>query len=178
MNDSQACIHLDKCPRVGNLRPFPPPPCQSVCRLSFPAWMFGDPHITTLDNASYTFNGLGDFLLVRAGDGNSSFLLQGRTAQTGSAQATNFIAFAAQYNSSSLDPILVSEAGALDIPAPLTESSQGPSARTLRRILVPPLEENEKKEGEGKEGGRMPGLRVNPRDTRLESKLQQLRWKR
>ncbi|XP_045439845.1 mucin-4 isoform X2 [Pipistrellus kuhlii] len=72
-----------------------------------PAWMFGDPHITTLDNASYTFNGLGDFLLVRAADGNSSFLLQGRTAQTGSAQATNFIAFAAQYNSSSLDPILV-----------------------------------------------------------------------
>ncbi|XP_014400771.1 PREDICTED: mucin-4 isoform X2 [Myotis brandtii] len=72
-----------------------------------PAWMFGDPHITTLDDATYTFNGLGDFLLVRARDGNSSFLLQGRTAQTGSAQATNFIAFAAQYNSSSLDPITV-----------------------------------------------------------------------
>lgn len=72
-----------------------------------PAWMFGDPHITTLDDVTYTFNGLGDFLLVRARDGNSSFLLQGRTAQTGSAQATNFIAFAAQYNSSSLDPITV-----------------------------------------------------------------------
>lgn len=73
--------------------------------------MFGDPHITTLDGANYTFNGLGDFLLVRAWDGNSSFLLQGRTAQTSSAQATNFIAFAATYNSSSLDPIAVSEAG-------------------------------------------------------------------
>ncbi|XP_016055646.1 PREDICTED: mucin-4 [Miniopterus natalensis] len=72
-----------------------------------PAWMFGDPHITTLDDANYTFNGLGDFLLVRAEGGNSSFLLQGRTAQTGSAQATNFIAFAAQYNSSSLAPITV-----------------------------------------------------------------------
>uniref|UniRef100_A0A8C9PA09 Mucin-4 n=1 Tax=Spermophilus dauricus TaxID=99837 RepID=A0A8C9PA09_SPEDA len=72
-----------------------------------PAWMFGDPHITTLDGANYTFNGLGDFLLVRAGDGNSSFLLQGRTAQTGSARATNFIAFAAQYNSSGLGPITV-----------------------------------------------------------------------
>ncbi|KAM9582703.1 mucin-4 [Trichechus inunguis] len=72
-----------------------------------PAWMFGDPHITTLDGANYTFNGLGDFLLVRAQDRNSSFLLQGRTAQTGTAQATNFIAFAAQYNSSSLDPITV-----------------------------------------------------------------------
>ncbi|XP_066889608.1 mucin-4 [Kogia breviceps] len=72
-----------------------------------PAWMFGDPHITTLDGANYTFNGLGDFLLVRTWDRNSSFLLQGRTAQTGSAQATNFIAFAAEYNSSSLDPITV-----------------------------------------------------------------------
>ncbi|XP_070439638.1 mucin-4 isoform X1 [Equus przewalskii] len=72
-----------------------------------PAWMFGDPHITTLDGANYTFNGLGDFLLVRAKDGNSSFLLQGRTALTGSAQASNFIAFAAQYNSTSLGPIMV-----------------------------------------------------------------------
>nr|XP_058151631.1 mucin-4 isoform X3 [Dasypus novemcinctus] len=71
------------------------------------AWMFGDPHFTTLDGANFTFNGLGDFLLVRAWDRNSSFLLLGRTAQTGSAKATNFIAFAAQYNSSHLGPITV-----------------------------------------------------------------------
>ncbi|XP_021565129.1 mucin-4-like, partial [Carlito syrichta] len=70
-------------------------------------WMFGDPHITTLDGVNYTFNGLGDFLLVHAWNRNSSFLLQGRTAQTSSAQATNFIAFAAQYQSSSLGPITV-----------------------------------------------------------------------
>lgn len=74
--------------------------------------MFGDPHISTLDGANFTFNGLGDFQLVRAWDGNSSFLLQGRTAQTGSAQATNFIAFAAKYDTSQLGPITVSEAGA------------------------------------------------------------------
>lgn len=67
-----------------------------------PAWTYGDPHITTLDNATYTFNGLGDFLLVQAQDTNSSFMLEGRTAQTGSARATNFIAFAAQYNTNSL----------------------------------------------------------------------------
>ncbi|XP_057593810.1 mucin-4 [Hippopotamus amphibius kiboko] len=72
-----------------------------------PAWMFGDPHIVTLDGANYTFNGLGDFLLVRTQDRNSSFLLQGRTAQTGVARATSFIAFAAEYRSSSLDPITV-----------------------------------------------------------------------
>lgn len=133
--------------------------------------MFGDPHITTFDDVNYTFNGLGDFLLVRARDENSSFLLQGRTAQTGSAQATNFIAFAAQYSSSRLDPIIVSEAGALDIPAPLTESPQGPSAGNQGP--------------RGKEGGRRRenascqcGLRVNPGDTRLGSRLQQLCLKR
>ncbi|XP_042526209.1 mucin-4 [Dipodomys spectabilis] len=72
-----------------------------------PAWTFGDPHIVTFDDASYTFNGLGDFLLARASDENSSFLLQGRTAQTPAANATNFIAFAAQYNSSTVGPITV-----------------------------------------------------------------------
>lgn len=73
-----------------------------------PAWTFGDPHITTLDNANFTFNGLGDFLLVQAQDRNSSFLLEGRTAQTGTARATNFIAFAAQYHTSSLkSPVTV-----------------------------------------------------------------------
>lgn len=129
MNNSQACVYLGKCPPVGGgeSQTFPSS-AMPTWYLPFPAWMFGDPHITTLDDATYTFNGLGDFLLVRARDGNSSFLLQGRTAQSGSAQATNFIAFAAQYNSSSLDPITVSEAGPLDILAPLTESPQGPSA--------------------------------------------------
>uniref|UniRef100_A0A452EIE7 Mucin 4, cell surface associated n=1 Tax=Capra hircus TaxID=9925 RepID=A0A452EIE7_CAPHI len=70
------------------------------------AWMVGDPHITTLDGVNYTFNGLGDFLLVWTQDRNS-FLLQGRTAQTHSANATNFIGFAAEYRSSSLHPITV-----------------------------------------------------------------------
>ncbi|XP_039569786.1 mucin-4 isoform X2 [Passer montanus] len=62
-----------------------------------PAGAFGDPHITTLDGLTYTFNGLGDFVLLLASDAQTSFVLQGRTAQTGMAQATNFVAFAAQY---------------------------------------------------------------------------------
>ncbi|XP_071668779.1 mucin-4 isoform X3 [Patagioenas fasciata] len=62
-----------------------------------PASAFGDPHITTLDGLNYTFNGLGDFVLLVAGDAQTSFVLQGRTAQTGTAQATSFVAFAAQY---------------------------------------------------------------------------------
>ncbi|XP_066858163.1 mucin-4 isoform X3 [Anser cygnoides] len=65
-----------------------------------PASAFGDPHITTLDGLTYTFNGLGDFVLLQVGDARSSFVLQGRTARTGTAQATNFVAFAAQYISS------------------------------------------------------------------------------
>ncbi|NWI21709.1 MUC4 protein, partial [Crypturellus soui] len=62
-----------------------------------PGDAFGDPHITTLDGLTYTFNGLGDFVLLMASDARTSFILQGRTAQTGTAQATNFVAFAAQY---------------------------------------------------------------------------------
>ncbi|KAF4796041.1 mucin 4, cell surface associated [Turdus rufiventris] len=61
------------------------------------AGAFGDPHITTLDGLTYTFNGLGDFVLLLASDAQTSFALHGRTAQTGMAQATNFVAFAAQY---------------------------------------------------------------------------------
>ncbi|XP_009990998.1 PREDICTED: mucin-4 [Tauraco erythrolophus] len=61
------------------------------------AGAFGDPHITTLDGLTYTFNGLGDFVLLLASKAQTSFVLQGRTIQTGTAQATNFVAFAAQY---------------------------------------------------------------------------------
>ncbi|XP_066049485.1 mucin-4 [Chamaea fasciata] len=77
----------EKRPRVGCEGYVPPTP----------AGAFGDPHITTLDGLAYTFNGLGDFVLLLASDVQTSFVLQGRTAQTGTAQATNFVAFAAQY---------------------------------------------------------------------------------
>ncbi|XP_074733442.1 mucin-4 isoform X4 [Strix uralensis] len=77
----------EKRPRVGCEGYVPPTP----------AGAFGDPHITTLDGLTYTFNGLGDFVLLLASDAQTSFVLHGRTAQTGTAQATNFMAFAAQY---------------------------------------------------------------------------------
>uniref|UniRef100_A0A8C3XDS2 Mucin-4 n=1 Tax=Cyanoderma ruficeps TaxID=181631 RepID=A0A8C3XDS2_9PASS len=77
----------EKRPRIGCEGYVPPTP----------AGAFGDPHITTLDGLTYTFNGLGDFVLLLASDAQTSFVLQGRTAQTGTAQATNFVAFAAQY---------------------------------------------------------------------------------
>uniref|UniRef100_A0A8B9FM84 Mucin-4 n=1 Tax=Amazona collaria TaxID=241587 RepID=A0A8B9FM84_9PSIT len=77
----------EKRPRVGCEGYVPPTP----------AGAFGDPHITTMDGLTYTFNGLGDFALLLASDAQTSFVLHGRTAQTGMAQATNFVAFAAQY---------------------------------------------------------------------------------
>ncbi|KAM9544223.1 mucin-4 isoform 1-T1 [Guaruba guarouba] len=77
----------EKRPRVGCEGYVPPTP----------AGAFGDPHITTMDGLTYTFNGLGDFALLLARDAQTSFVLHGRTARTGMAQATNFVAFAAQY---------------------------------------------------------------------------------
>ncbi|XP_054241714.1 mucin-4 [Indicator indicator] len=94
---SWCCLHVrkplfctrfaEKRPRVGCEGYMPPTPTGA----------FGDPHITTLDGLTYTFNGLGDFVLLLASDARSSFVLHGRTARTGMAQATNFVAFAAQY---------------------------------------------------------------------------------
>ncbi|KAM4041246.1 uncharacterized protein ACNLHF_012381 isoform 4-T4 [Anomaloglossus baeobatrachus] len=77
----------------------PPINCQTY-RPQRPGWMFGDPHITTLDGLNYTFNGLGDFILLNASDSEISLVLQGRTVQTEPANATNFQAFAVQYTSS------------------------------------------------------------------------------
>ena len=53
-------------------------------------WFGGDPHLTTLDNKAYTFNGLGEFTLIKAND----FTLQGRTQPVrGSLVFTSLILF-------------------------------------------------------------------------------------
>ncbi|XP_072178726.1 sushi domain-containing protein 2-like [Diadema setosum] len=54
----------------------------------------GDPHITTLDMKTYTFNGHGEFLLLQTLDG--VFTLQSRTRPFSDTQATVFVAIAAQ----------------------------------------------------------------------------------
>ncbi|KAK7495536.1 hypothetical protein BaRGS_00013234, partial [Batillaria attramentaria] len=72
------------------------------CRDKIPfrfSWMFGDPHIETLDGRQYTFNGLGEYTLVTF----ANFTLQGRTAlaKTNSGTPTNatvFTAFGAEEN--------------------------------------------------------------------------------
>ncbi|XP_061422205.1 mucin-like protein [Lethenteron reissneri] len=59
-------------------------------------WMFGEPHIATLDGVDYTFNGLGEYDLLIANDGNvTKFVVQGRTQRAGenhTSMATSFVA--------------------------------------------------------------------------------------
>jgi len=49
------------------------------CEPPRPAFTFGDPHIVTLDGLKYTFNGLGEYILIDTTD--DSFTLQGRMIQ-------------------------------------------------------------------------------------------------
>ena len=57
------------------------------------AWGWGDPHITTLDNVRYTFNGLGEYRMLELED--DSFKIQGRTGRVGGdGNATEFVALA------------------------------------------------------------------------------------
>ena len=61
------------------------------------AWGFGDPHIATLDDLKYTFNGLGEYRLLELKDG--SFKFQGRTKKFGAnVKATEFSSFAFHQN--------------------------------------------------------------------------------
>lgn len=71
-----------------------------MCLLfSPPAWMYGDPHFSTLDGRDYTFNGHGEYVLVQ--DVDLAFQIQCRTDRaltTGGnvTDATVFTAFALQ----------------------------------------------------------------------------------
>ena len=53
---------------------------------------WGDPHITTTDGRRYTFNGLGEYVLLRTNI--SDFEFQGRTMSADNSGATIFSAFA------------------------------------------------------------------------------------
>ena len=77
------------------------------------AWIIGDPHIRTLDGLSYTFNGLGEYILLKTRQ--DEFTLEGRTIQAfdsyGQAiEATSYTAFAAKETHSDLVQIQVNSA--------------------------------------------------------------------
>ncbi|XP_061422348.1 mucin-like protein [Lethenteron reissneri] len=76
----------------------------SFYRPPFFAFLLGDPHITTLDNVSYTFNGLGEYTVLEVSTDQNDFTMQARTAIAGSngtSKATSFVAIVAQENGSS-----------------------------------------------------------------------------
>lgn len=67
------------------------------------AVIWGDPHIKTLDGGEYTFNGLGEYVMIVMTKPELNFTLQGRTglAETENGTITNatvFKAFGAEEN--------------------------------------------------------------------------------
>lgn len=77
----------------------------------FAAWFWGDPHFKTLDGGNYTFNGLGEYVMIDAVDG--TFQLQARTglAQGNSINATIFTAGAAKEENTSIVQVKVKKGG-------------------------------------------------------------------
>ncbi|XP_073234800.1 mucin-like protein [Porites lutea] len=78
-------------------------------------WFWGDPHFRTLDGGNYTFNGLGEYVMIDAQDG--VFQLQARTslAQQNSTTATIFSAGAAKEENTSVVEVKVKKGGGIDI---------------------------------------------------------------
>ena len=66
--------------------------------------MWGDPHITTLDGRTYTFNGWGEYILLQYSppDNGTTFSLQARMVPLNRTSATQFSALALgnKYNGS------------------------------------------------------------------------------
>ncbi|XP_030838223.1 sushi domain-containing protein 2-like, partial [Strongylocentrotus purpuratus] len=100
----------DECTNFGRHRPsqtcnnYLPPP---------PALGSGDPHISTLDSTTYTFNGHGEFTLLNAL--NDTFILQARAAPlVGTSDATVFVAMAARFGDSDIIHIQTNERRVLD----------------------------------------------------------------
>lgn len=60
------------------------------------AWGWGDPHITTLDGRTYTFNGWGEYIMLQhlSSSSQDSFTLQGRMVPFNMTSATQYSAFA------------------------------------------------------------------------------------
>lgn len=71
------------------------------------AAVFGDPHIVTFDGLQYTFNGMGEFVLLRGNNGRERVDVQGRFEQVarnihGPVMATQLTSIAARGNTSTV----------------------------------------------------------------------------
>ncbi|XP_030835520.1 sushi domain-containing protein 2-like [Strongylocentrotus purpuratus] len=88
-----------------------------------PALGNGDPHISTLDSTTYTFNGHGEFTMLNALNG--TFILQARAAPlVGVTNATVFVAMAARYGDSDVIHVQTNERRVLDAYVRLAEDGQ------------------------------------------------------
>jgi fibulin 1/2 len=83
------CVKMDACHLYYERRP-----SQTCFGYSPPfwGWIWGDPHISTLDGKQYTFNGIGEYILMKTV--NETFVLEGRTRLLENSSATVFSAFA------------------------------------------------------------------------------------
>ncbi|XP_072047055.1 uncharacterized protein [Amphiura filiformis] len=100
------CKKSDKCDMYERYRP--PLTCDGYTQVQ-PGCFYGDPHIVLFDGGNYTFNGLGEYILVTVKD--MDFELQGRTGYAmvnGDIQefGTVFIAFAAKLGFTTVEFIL------------------------------------------------------------------------
>mgnify|MGYP000164551958 FL=1 len=75
------------------------------------AWFWGDPHIRTLDGGNYTFNGLGEYVMLDAQSG--TFQLQARTgmASGNSTTGTVFVAGAAKEENTTTVEVRITKNG-------------------------------------------------------------------
>ncbi|XP_055997524.1 uncharacterized protein LOC125645548 [Ostrea edulis] len=92
------CCSTGHCDWYYKVRPIPRCYWRSPFR---PGINFGDPHITTLDGLDYTFNGYGEYTMIRINTSITTFELQARTelatTENGTTiNATIFSAFVAQ----------------------------------------------------------------------------------
>ncbi|XP_022800806.1 uncharacterized protein LOC111338572 [Stylophora pistillata] len=78
------------------------------------SWLWGDPHIVTLDGQNYTFNGLGEYTMVELQD--ASFQLQARTKLAkGGGTATVFVAAVAKEKDTSTVQVNLKDEGGLEV---------------------------------------------------------------
>ncbi|XP_022809823.1 mucin-like protein [Stylophora pistillata] len=106
------CVDIPRCNLFYKYRPSND--CSGY-RPPIRRWFWGDPHIKTLDGGNYTFNGIGEYIMVDAQNG--TFQLQARTklAQGNSTKATIFSAGVAKEENTSTIEVKVKDGGGFHI---------------------------------------------------------------